>query len=113
MKKLEVIIRPEALEELKTSLNKSNFYGITLSQVMGCGLQKGRKEVFRGQEVTINVLHKVKMELVVEDKDVESVIKIITGSVRTGEVGDGKIFVYDVQDAIRIRTGERGDAAIE
>lgn len=113
MKKLEVIIRPESIEDLKTALNKSNFYGITVSQVMGCGLQKGRKEIFRGQEVTLNVLHKIKMELVVEDTDVESVIKIITDTVRTGNVGDGKIFVYDVQDAVRIRTGERGDAAIK
>lgn len=113
MKKLEVIIRPESIEDLKTALNKSNFYGITVSQVMGCGLQKGRKEIFRGQEVTLNVLHKIKMELVVEDADVESVIKIITDTVRTGNVGDGKIFVYDVQDAVRIRTGERGDAAIK
>lgn len=113
MKKLEVIIRPESIEDLKTALNKSNFYGITVSQVMGCGLQKGRKEIFRGQEVTLNVLHKIKMELVVEDSDAESVIKIITDAVRTGQVGDGKIFIYDVQDAVRIRTGERGATAIK
>lgn len=113
MKKLEVIIRPESIEDLKTALNKSNFYGITVSQVMGCGLQKGRKEIFRGQAVTLNVLHKIKMELVVSDEDVEEVIKIITSTVRTGEVGDGKIFVYNVEDAVRIRTGDRGQSAIK
>ncbi|MHC1684160.1 MAG: P-II family nitrogen regulator [Clostridiaceae bacterium] len=113
MKKLEVILRPESIEDLKNELNKSNFYGITVSQVMGCGMQKGRKEIFRGQAVTINILHKIKMELVIKDEDVDSVVNIITKTARTGEVGDGKIFIYDVQDAIRIRTGERGETAIK
>ncbi len=112
MKKIEAIIRPGKLEEVKEALNKININGITISQVMGCGLQKGRKEYYRGTEVTLNLLPKVKVEIVTGDSNVEEVVKIISDISRTGEVGDGKIFVYNIEDVIRIRTGEKGDKAI-
>lgn len=112
MKKIEAIIRPGKLEEIKDALNKFNVHGITVSQVMGCGLQKGRKEFFRGNEVTLNLLPKIKIEIVTKDGYVEDIIRLITEEARTGEVGDGKIFIYDVEDAVKIRTGERGESAI-
>jgi len=113
MKKIEAIIRPGKLEEIKESLNKFNIHGLTISQVMGCGLQKGRKEFYRGTEVTMNLLPKIKVEIVTKDELLEDVVKLIIAEAKTGEVGDGKIFVYDVVDAIKIRTGERGDKALE
>jgi nitrogen regulatory protein P-II 1 len=112
MKKIEAIIRPGKLEEIKDALTKSNFNGLTVSQVMGCGLQKGRKEYYRGTEVTLNLLPKIKLEIVVKDKDVEKVIELLCQEAKTGEVGDGKIFIYNVEDAVRIRTGETGESAI-
>ncbi len=112
MKKIEAVIRPGKLEEVKEALNKININGITISQVMGCGLQKGRKEYYRGTEITLNLLPKVKVEIVTGDSNVEEVIKIISDTSRTGEVGDGKIFIYNIEDVIRIRTGEKGDKAI-
>ena len=112
MKKLEVIIRPEKLEDVKELLNNSGIYGMTVSMVSGCGLQKGRKEVYRGTEYTINLLPKVKVEIVVKDAIVEELLDSLVMKVKTGQVGDGKIFVYDVQDAVKIRTGERGENAI-
>ncbi len=112
MKKIEAIIRPGKLEDIKEALNKYNVNGLTISQVMGCGLQKGRKEYFRGTEVTMNLLPKIKVEAVVRDDQLEEVINIISKEAKTGEVGDGKIFIYDIEDSIRIRTGERGDSAI-
>ena len=112
MKKIEAIIRPEKMEELKEALHNMDVNGITLSQVMGCGKQKGWKEYYRSAEVTLNVLPKVKFEMVVVDNDVEKIIDTIFKIVRTDEIGDGKIFIYPVEDAIRIRTGERGDKAI-
>lgn len=112
MKKIECILRPGKLEEVKEALTVFGIKGMTVSQVMGCGLQKGRKEVYRGTELTVNLLPKVKLEIVVVDKDVEKVLGIITGAARTGEIGDGKIFVYPVDTAVRIRTGESGDNAV-
>jgi nitrogen regulatory protein P-II 1 len=112
MKKIEAIIRPERLEDIKEELNKLNVNGLTISQVMGCGKQKGWKEYFRGQEVLLNILPKTKLEIVVTDAQVEKIIEIIVQIARTGEVGDGKIFIYDVLDAVRIRTGERGIGAV-
>lgn len=112
MKKIEAIIRPGKLEEIKETLNKYNIHGLTISQVMGCGLQKGRKEFYRGTEVTLNLLPKIKIEIVAKDSNVNEIIKLITEEAKTGEVGDGKIFIYAVEDAIRIRTGERGETAI-
>lgn len=112
MKKIEAIIRSEKLEDIKEELNKLNINGLTISQVMGCGKQKGWKEYFRGQEVLLNVLPKTKLEIVVTDAQAETIIDIIVKIAHTGEVGDGKIFIYDVADAIRIRTGERGIGAV-
>lgn len=112
MKKIEAIIRPGKLEEIKDALNKFNIHGLTISQVMGCGLQKGRKEFYRGTEVTLNLLPKIKIEIVTKDELLEEVIKLIIDEAKTGEVGDGKIFVYNVEDVVRIRTGERGVIAI-
>lgn len=112
MKKIEAIIRPGKLEDIKDSLNKFNIQGLTISQVMGCGLQKGRKEIYRGTEVTLNLLPKIKIEIIVKDDAVEEIIRLISSEAKTGEVGDGKIFIYDVEDAVRIRTGERGEVAI-
>lgn len=112
MKKLEVITRPEKLEEVKDVVNKLGVYGMTVSMVSGCGLQKGRKEVYRGTEVTINLLPKVKIEIVCLDEKVELLIESIEKTVRTGAIGDGKIFIYNVEDTVKIRTGERGNAAI-
>ena len=112
MKKIEAIIRPGKLEDIKDALNKYNIHGLTISQVMGCGLQKGRKEFYRGTEVTLNLLPKIKIEIIAKDSTVDEIIKLITEEAKTGEVGDGKIFVYNVEDVIRIRTGERGEAAI-
>lgn len=112
MKKIEAIIRPGKLEEIKEALNSYNINGLTISQVMGCGLQKGRKEYVRGNEVTMNLLPKIKIEAVVRDDQLEGVIAIIVREAKTGEVGDGKIFIYNVEDTIRIRTGERGESAI-
>lgn len=112
MKKIEAIIRPGRLEEIKDSLGKFNIKGLTISQVMGCGLQKGRKEYYRGTEVTINLLPKIKIEIVTSDNYLEDIINLLVSEAKTGDVGDGKIFVLNVEDAIRIRTGERGDKAI-
>lgn len=112
MKKIEAIIRPGKLEEIKEALNKYDIHGLTISQVMGCGLQKGRKEYIRGTEVTLNLLPKVKIEVVTSDSQVEQVISIISKEAKTGEVGDGKIFIYNIEDIVRIRTGERGESAV-
>jgi nitrogen regulatory protein P-II 1 len=112
MKKLEVIIRPEKLEDLKDLLNKTGIFGMTVSMVSGCGLQKGRKEVYRGTEYNINLLPKVKVEIVVKDEAVDMLVTEIEKTTKTGQVGDGKIFVINVEDAIRVRTGERGNPAL-
>ncbi|MBE6072363.1 MAG: P-II family nitrogen regulator [Clostridium butyricum] len=112
MKRIEAIIRPSKLEAIKTALKDENINGITISQVMGCGQQYGWKEYYRTNEVVTNVLPKIEVKIVVEDDKVESVIELISSIARTGEVGDGKIFVIDVADCVRIRTGERGNSAI-
>jgi nitrogen regulatory protein P-II 1 len=112
MKKIEAIIRPGRLEEVKEALNQIDINGITITQVMGCGRQKGMKEVYRGTEIQINILPKIKVETVVSDEIAEKVIETIIGAARLGEIGDGKIFVSTVDDAIRIRTGERGPSAL-
>lgn len=112
MKKIEAIIRPNRLEEVKEALNNINIHGLTISQVMGCGRQRGFTEVYRGTQIEINVLPKIKIETVVEDDEAEPVIEAVIKAARLGEVGDGKIFVSTIDTAIRIRTGERGDAAL-
>ena len=112
MKKVEAVIRPAKLEALKEALLAEGMRGMTISQVQGCGNSHGWKEYYRGNEVLVNVLPKVKIELVVEDDKAENVVKLICNTARTGEVGDGKIFVSPVEECIRIRTGERGVEAL-
>lgn len=112
MKKIEAIMRPGKLEEIKETLGKFNVHGLTISQVMGCGLQKGRKEFYRGTEITLNLLPKIKVEIVTQDEYVDDIINLISEEAKTGQVGDGKIFIYNIEDVIRIRTGERGEKAI-
>lgn len=112
MKKVECIIRPDVLEDVKAELNKLKIHGMTVSQVFGCGLQKGKKEIYRGAEIEISLLPKIKVEIVTDDSSVESIVDAVTKVARTGNVGDGKIFIFDIEDAIRIRTGERGEKAI-
>ncbi|ADQ41286.1 nitrogen regulatory protein P-II [Caldicellulosiruptor acetigenus I77R1B] len=112
MKKIECIIRPEKLEEVKDALNQLGIKGMTVSQVMGCGLQKGRTEYYRGVEININLLPKVKIELIVKDSEVDRIVNTIVKVARSGKIGDGKIFIYNVENAVRIRTGEQGETAI-
>lgn len=110
--KIDIITRPGKLEELKEALNAIGVAGMTVSQVYGCGLQKGHKEIYRGTEYTINLVPKVKIETVVCEISVEKVLEVAKRVLNTGHIGDGKIFVYDVENAVRIRTGEEGDLAI-
>lgn len=112
MKKLEIITRPEKLEDVKEVMNKAGIFGMTVSMVSGCGLQKGIREVYRGTELNINLLPKVKIETVVKDEVVESLIEELIAQIKTGQIGDGKIFIYDVENVIKIRTGESGVNAI-
>jgi len=112
MKKIEAIIQPFKLEEVKEALKNIGIDGMTISEVRGHGRQKGHKEVYRGQEYNVDLLPKVRFDLVVPDVRLEEVVEAITNAARTGKIGDGKIFVYDVAEAIRIRNGDRGDAAV-
>jgi nitrogen regulatory protein P-II 1 len=113
MNKIEAIIRPEKLEAVKDALAEAGFVGLNIVQVVGRGVQKGIVHAGRGSEAhTIDMLPKVKMELVVRDDDTETVLHIITKAARTGHIGDGKIFVIPVADVIRVRTDERGEQAI-
>ena len=112
MKKIEAIIQPFKLEEVKESLIGIGIDGMTVSEVRGHGRQKGHKEVYRGQEYQVDLLPKVKLEMVIPAARLDEVIRTLVSSARTGKIGDGKIFVFDVADAIRIRNDERGEAAI-
>ena len=112
MKKIETIIRHFKLEEVKDALTEIGVQGMTVSEVRGFGRQKGHKEQYRGTEYTVDFLPKVKMEVVVGDDDAERVIEVIQQSARTGQIGDGKIFVIDLENMIRIRTGESGESAL-
>ncbi len=112
MTKIEIITRPEKLDDIKEALNSIGVAGMTVSQVFGCGLTKGHKEVYRGTEYTINLLPKIKIETVVCEIPVEKVLETAKQVLRTGKTGDGKIFVYPIENAVRIRTGEEGDIAI-
>ncbi|MBR1580986.1 MAG: P-II family nitrogen regulator [Selenomonadaceae bacterium] len=113
MTKIEIITRPSKLEELKDALNAIGVLGMTVSQVYGCGLQKGHKELFRGREYDVSLVPKIKVETVVCEIPVERVIETAQSVLRTGKFGDGKIFVYELSDAVRIRTGQRGIDAIK
>lgn len=112
MKRITAIVRPEKLEELKDALFAANVHGMTISQVQGCGAQHGWKEYYRGSEVLLNMVPKVKFEIVAEDALVDELVELICTTARTGEVGDGKIFVAPVENIVRIRTGERGADAL-
>jgi len=112
MKKIEAIIKPFKLDEVKEALAEIGIQGMTVSEVKGFGRQKGHTEIYRGSEYTVDFLPKIKLEVFVADARAEEVIKVIIGSGQTGRIGDGKIFVQPVQEAIRIRTGERGDVAL-
>lgn len=112
MKKLEIIIQPEKLEDVKSILDESDVTGLMITNVMGYGNQKGHKKVYRGAEYNVNLLPKVKVETVIEPETAKQLIDKIVSEIRTGKYGDGKIFVYEVEDAVRIRTGERGSDAL-
>ena len=112
MKKIEAIIQPFKLEEVREALKEISVDGMTITEIRGHGRQKGHTEVYRGQEYQVDLLPKMKIEVVVADGRAGAVLDSITNAARTGKIGDGKIFVYDVADAIRIRNGEHGDAAL-
>ena len=112
MKKIEAIIKPFKLDEVKNALAEVGIQGITVSEVKGFGRQKGHTELYRGAEYTIDFLPKVKIEIVVPDNKCDKVVETIQASAKTGRIGDGKIFVLPCEEVIRIRTGERGEAAI-
>jgi nitrogen regulatory protein PII len=112
MKKVEAIIKPYKLDEVKTALTQIGVQGLTVTEVRGFGRQKGHKEQYRGAEYTVDLVPKVKVEVVVGDAALNGVIDAITRAARTGEIGDGKIFVYSLESATRIRTGEKGEAAV-
>jgi len=112
MKKIEAIIKPFKLEEVKEALTEIGIHGMTVSEVKGFGKQKGHTELYRGAEYVIDFLPKLKIELVVDDEMVEKVVETIMNAAKTGRIGDGKIFIIPVDDAIRIRTGERGPEAV-
>src|SRR5258705_13905059 len=112
MKKIEAIVQPFKIDEVKEALLAIGIDGMTISEVRGHGRQKGHKEVYRGQEYNVDLLPKVKIELVVPDSRAEEVLKTLSSAARTGNIGDGKIFVYDVAEAIRIRNEDRGESAL-
>jgi nitrogen regulatory protein PII len=112
MKKIEAIIKPFKLDEVKDALNSIDVHGMTVTEVKGFGRQKGHIEVYRGTEYEVNFLPKIKVEVVVADSIMDKVISTIMDKARTGEIGDGKIFIYSLEDVIRIRTGDKGEAAI-
>ena len=112
MKQITAIVRPEMLEPLKDALMEVGVSGMTISEVQGFGHQHGWKEYYRGTEVLLNMVPKVQVILVVDDDEVDPLIEKICSVAKTGEVGDGKIFVYPVENAVRIRTGERGEKAL-
>jgi nitrogen regulatory protein P-II 1 len=112
MKKIEAIIKPFKLDEVKDALAKANIQGMTVSEVRGFGRQKGHTEMYRGAEYKVDFLPKLKLEILVDDADVVRAVDVIVEAAKTGKIGDGKIFVLPVDDAIRIRTGERGSSAI-
>lgn len=112
MKKIEAIIKPFKLEEVKEALSSVGVQGLTVTEVKGFGRQKGHKELYRGAEYVVEFLPKVKLEIVIPDDKLKQVVEAIVKAASTGRIGDGKIFVYNIEDAIRIRTGESGDIAI-
>ncbi|MGD0538350.1 MAG: P-II family nitrogen regulator [Verrucomicrobiota bacterium] len=112
MKKLETIIKPFKLNDVKQALNDIGVLGMTVTEVKGCGRQKGHTEIYRGSEYTVDFLPKIKIEMVLPDHLVQQVVDTITKTAVTGKIGDGKIFIWTIDDAIRLRTGEHGDQAV-
>jgi nitrogen regulatory protein P-II 1 len=112
MKKIEAVIQPHKLEDVKAALKAIGVDGMTITEVRGHGRQKGHKEIYRGMEYEVDLLPKMKIEMVVSTARSEEVVQTILNSARTGKIGDGKIFIYDVAEAIRIRNDERGEGAL-
>jgi nitrogen regulatory protein P-II 1 len=112
MVKIEVIIRPEKLTDVLQVIENTGYSGVMITEIKGHGKQKGLVQQWRGGEYRVSLLTKVKLEIVSKDSDVEKIKAAIVGVARTGEIGDGKIFIYEIKDAMRIRTGETGDAAL-
>lgn len=112
MKKVEAIIKPFKLDEVKDALNTIGIQGMTVTEVKGFGRQKGHTELYRGAEYVIDFIPKIKIEIIITDSLVQKVVETIEGSAKTGKIGDGKIFIYPIEDVIRIRTGEHGEVAI-
>ena len=112
MKKIEAIIKPFKLDEVKDALNEIGIQGMTITEVKGYGRQKGHTELYRGAEYTVDFLPKIKIEMMVPDSMADAVIRVIENKARTGKIGDGKIFISNVEDAVRIRTGQRGEEAV-
>ena len=112
MKKIEAIIKPFKLEDVKEKLSEKDIKGLTVTEIKGYGRQKGHTELYRGAEYSIDFLPKIKIEVVVPDAKVESVINTVTDAAKTGKIGDGKIFVTEVESVVRIRTGETGESAL-
>ncbi|MFA6540647.1 MAG: P-II family nitrogen regulator [Bacteroidota bacterium] len=112
MKKIEAIIRPHKLDEVREALQESGFRGLTVTEVKGYGRQMGHSEIYRGSEYTINFLPKVKIEIVCTDANVDKAVELILKHAKTGEVGDGKIFVLAVEEVVRVRTEETGEEAV-
>ena len=112
MKRIAAVVRPEKLEPLKEALFQAKISGTTIYQVHGCGNQHGWKEYFRGSEVFLNMIPKVKFEIIVEDSRVDEIVDVIVDVARTGEVGDGKIFISSIDSVVRVRTGEKDEAAV-
>jgi len=112
MKKIEAIIKPFKLNDVKTALNEIGIQGMTVSEVKGFGRQKGHTEIYRGSEYTVDFLPKIKIELVVTDQQLTKAVEAISKAAKTGKIGDGKIFVSSVEQAVRIRTEEKGESAV-
>lgn len=112
MKKIEAIIKPFKLEEVKDALGEIGIEGMTISEVKGFGRQKGHTEIYRGSEYTVDFLPKIKIELVLADSEVDAAVDAIVKSARTGKIGDGKVFVSSIEEAVRIRTEEKGELAV-
>ena len=112
MKRIAAVVRPEKLEPLKEALFQAKISGMTIYKVHGCGNQHGWKEYFRGSEVFLNMIPKVKFEIIVEDSRVDEIVDVIVDVARTGEVGDGKIFISSIDSVVRVRTGEKDEAAV-
>ncbi|HLG99148.1 MAG TPA: P-II family nitrogen regulator [Bryobacteraceae bacterium] len=112
MKKIEAIIQPHKLEDVKEALKAIGVDGMTITEVRGHGRQKGHKEVYRGMEYQVDLLPKVKLEMVIANERADEVIRTVVNSARTGKIGDGKVFIYDVAEAIRIRNDDRGESAL-